>query len=146
MIDAGTTSQVSRRAYLLFPTRGAVALALGILLLLAGFDLRRLTTVVAVYCIVAALLTLHWVGAHRTQPRQALGLLAGTIGLVAGIGVVLRPLLDALLSRGALLDILGASAITTGVLRLLGFTLLAAHEGASSLLRRLLPSTAGSGT
>jgi len=39
---------------------------------------------------------------------------------VAGIAVVLRPLLEALLSRSALLVILGASAITTGVLRLLG--------------------------
>ena len=42
------------------------------------------------------------------------------IGLVAGIAVVLRPLLNALVSRGVLLDLLGASALATGVLRLLG--------------------------
>lgn len=117
---AGATGGVPRRAYVLFLARGVVALALGILLLLAGSDLNRLTTFVAVYWIVAAVLTLHWVSAHRTQPHRRLGLLAGTIGLVAGVAVVLRPLLDALLSSGALLDLLGASAVITGVLRLLG--------------------------
>jgi uncharacterized membrane protein HdeD (DUF308 family) len=120
MTGARTTTPGSQRAYLLFFARGVVALALGILLLLAGSDFNRLTTFVAVYWIVAAVLTLHWVGAHRTQPHRRLGLLAGTIALVAGTAVVLRPLLDALLSRGALLDVLGASALLTGVLRLLG--------------------------
>jgi len=49
MMGAGTTSRVSRRAYVLFLPRGVVALALGILFLLAGSDLNRLTTFVAVY-------------------------------------------------------------------------------------------------
>lgn len=31
----------------------------------------------------AALLTLHWVSAHRIQPHRRLGVLAGTVGLVA---------------------------------------------------------------
>lgn len=109
-----------RRAYVLFLVRGAVAFALGITLLTTGSNLDRLTTFVAVYWIVAALLTLHWVAAHRTQPHRRLGFLAGTIGLVAGIAVVLRPLLDAVLGRGVLLDLLGASAIATGLLRLSG--------------------------
>jgi len=115
-----SSSPISRRAYVVFLVRGVVALALGVTLLLEGSNLTRLTTFIAVYWIVAAVLTLNWVGAHRALPHRRLGFVAGVIGLVAGIAVVLRPLLNALVSRGVLLDLLGASALATGVLRLLG--------------------------
>lgn len=59
---------VPRWAYYVFLVRGAVALSLGVALLLAGSDLNRLTTFVAVYWIVAALLTLSWVSTHRAAP------------------------------------------------------------------------------
>jgi uncharacterized membrane protein HdeD (DUF308 family) len=120
MTAPGTTSRLPRWAYLLFLVRGVVALALGIMLLAAGSDFGRLTTFVAVYWIVAALLTLQWVRGHRMQPHRRLGLLAGGIALAAGVAVLLRSLLDALLSRGVALDVLGASAIVTGLLRLSG--------------------------
>ncbi len=110
-----------RWAYRLFLVRGVVALALGLALLLSGSSLSRLTTFVAVYWIVAALLTLRWVGGKPTLPHRWLGFLAGATALVAGTAVVLRGALGALLSRGALLDMLGLSAIATGLVRFGGW-------------------------
>lgn len=116
----GGAGAVSRRAYLIFLVRGAVALALGVSLLAVGENLSRLTTFVAVYWMVAALLTIRWVGARPALPYRRLALVAGLTGLVAGLAVVFRMLFEALLSEGAFLDFLGATAMTTGVLRLSG--------------------------
>jgi uncharacterized membrane protein HdeD (DUF308 family) len=111
---------IPRRTYLLFMVRGAVALAFGVTLLAAGANLSRLTTFVAVYWIVAALLTLNWVGTRRALPHRRLALAAGLTGLVAGVALVFRELFKALLGEGLFLDFLGATAIATGVLRLSG--------------------------
>ena len=111
----------SRRASRVLLVRGVMALVLGLSLLIEGSNLSRLTTFIAVYWIVAALLTLRWVGGRREVPHRPVGIIAGTIGLVVGLVVLIRPLLHELVSDGVLLDILGASAIVTGVLRLLGF-------------------------
>jgi uncharacterized membrane protein HdeD (DUF308 family) len=107
-------------AYVVFVARGTVALALGISLLFAGANLSRLTTFFAIYWIVGALLTLHWVVVHRVLPHRRLGFVAGSIALVAGVAVVLRSVIHALVGEGLLLDLLGASAIAIGSLRLLG--------------------------
>lgn len=109
-----------RQGYRLFVARGVVALSLGITLLATGSNLDRLTTFIAAYWIAAALLTLRWVGVHRAMVRRPLALAAGTFALVAGLAVILRHVLDALVSRGVLLDVLGASAIAIGLLRLAG--------------------------
>jgi uncharacterized membrane protein HdeD (DUF308 family) len=45
---------------------------------------------------------------------------AGATGLVAGVALVLRELLHALIDEGLLVDFLGVSAIATGLLRMLG--------------------------
>lgn len=111
---------ITRRAYLVFLVRGAVALALGVTLLAAGSNLSRLTTFVAIYWVAAALLTIRWVGARPALHYRRLALLAGVTGLVAGLAVVFRVLFKALLSEAAWLDFLGATAIFTGVLRLSG--------------------------
>jgi len=103
-----------------FHVRGTGALVLGVTLLVAGSNLSRLTTFIAVYWIVAALLTLRWVGTRRELPHRRLAFVAGVAGLVVGVAVVLRVLFNALLSEGAFLDFLGVTAVATGVLRLLG--------------------------
>jgi len=107
-------------AYVVFLIRGTVALALGLTLLSSGANLSRLTTFIAVYWIVAALLTLHWVGTQGLVPHRRLSYVAGVLGLVVGVALVLRELFRSLLSAGAFLDFLGASAIATGTLRLMG--------------------------
>lgn len=109
-----------RWASVIFFARGAVALALGVTLLFAGANLSRLTTFIAIYWIVAAVLTLHWVVVHRVLPHRWLGFVAGSIALVAGVAVVLRSVIHALVGEGLLLDLVGASAIAIGSLRLLG--------------------------
>lgn len=111
---------IPRWAYYVFLVRGAVALALGVALLLAGTSLTRLATFLALYWIVAALLTLRWAGAHRGAPGRRLGLLAGGLGLVAGITVLVGTRLGSVSYEGALLDFLGLSAAATGILRLSG--------------------------
>lgn len=117
----GVVPAIPRRAYRLLLVRGAVALALGIAVLLSGSKFSRLTTFVAVYWIVAALLTLRWVSGNPALPHRRIGFAAGVTALVAGMAVVFRGLLDELLSRAALLDILGVSALATGLLRMSGW-------------------------
>jgi uncharacterized membrane protein HdeD (DUF308 family) len=114
------SNPLPRWAYVIFVARGTVALALGVSLLFAGANLSRLTTFFAIYWIVAALLTLHWVLVHRVAPHRRLAFVAGTLALVAGLAVVLRSVIHALVGEGLLLDLLGASAIAVGGLRLLG--------------------------
>jgi len=118
--DPRSSAPLPRWAYVVFVARGTVALALGVSLLFAGANLSRLTTFVAIYWIVAALLTLHWVVVHRVVPHRRLAFVAGTLALVAGLAVVLRSVIHALVGDGLLLDLLGASAMAIGILRLLG--------------------------
>ena len=68
------------RAEALLLVRGAVAVSLGVLLLVAGTRLSRLTTFVAIYWIVAAVLTLRWVGERRALPHRRLAFGAGVLG------------------------------------------------------------------
>ena len=115
-----TVSQLPRRAYYLFLVRGGMALALAVALLFAGSSGSRIVTFVGVYWIVAAVITLRWVGAHRFAGGRRLGLLAGATGLAAGVAVALHGPLVGLLGEELLLDLLGLSAVATGLLRLFG--------------------------
>lgn len=113
-------SHLPRWAFYLFLVRGGMALALGVALLVAGSSGPRLVTFVGVYWIVAAVITLRWVGAHHVVRGRRLGLLAGATGLAAGVAVALREPLAGLVGEELLLDLLGLSAVATGLLRLFG--------------------------
>jgi uncharacterized membrane protein HdeD (DUF308 family) len=111
---------VSRRAYGIYLARATFALALGVALLVGGSGLSNLAGFIAVYWILAAMVTLRWVGAHPEAPGKGIGLFAGGVALVAGVGLALRHPLSGLFSEAALLDFFGATAMVMGFLRLSG--------------------------
>ena len=111
---------VPRRAYYIYLIRATVALALGTALLVAGSGLTNLASFIAVYWIIAAVITLRWVGGHREAGGRRLGFVAGGLALAAGVALALRHPLRDLFSERALLDFFGATAITMGLLRLSG--------------------------
>ena len=113
-------ASLPRLTYWIFLARGCFALVLGVALLASGSGLSRLGNFLAVYWIIGALLTLRWAVGHRAATGRRLGAIAGLIGIVAGILVLLRAVLDGLVGEGYLLDLLGLCAIATGILRLAG--------------------------
>jgi len=115
-----SSAQLPTFAVWMFLIRGSAALVLGIAALASDVDLSRLGTYVAVYWIVAALLTLRWAAGGDAERGRRLAVAAGTVGLAAGTMVLLRKPLSQLFDDGLLLDLLGSSAIATGLLRLFG--------------------------
>ena len=114
------SSQLPAWALFAFFLRGSLALALGIALLVSGSSLTRIGTYLAVYWIVASLLTLRWTLRHEVASGRRVGLLVGGIGLGTGVMVLLRLPLSTLVDEGALMDLLGLSVIATGLLRIFG--------------------------
>ncbi|HEU6445937.1 MAG TPA: hypothetical protein VFL61_12840 [Gaiellaceae bacterium] len=114
------SSQLPTWALFAFFLRGSLALALGIALLVSGSDLTRIGTYLAVYWIVASLLTLRWTLRHEVASGRRVGLLVGGIGLGTGVMVLLRLPLSTLVDEGVLMDLLGLSVIATGLLRVFG--------------------------
>jgi uncharacterized membrane protein HdeD (DUF308 family) len=107
-------------AYWVFLARGCLALALGAMLLVSDSGLTLLGNFLAVYWIVGAVVTLRWAAGNRPAAGHRLGTVAGLIGIVAGILVLLRAVLKEIVGRGHLLDLLGLCAMVTGLLRLSG--------------------------
>jgi uncharacterized membrane protein HdeD (DUF308 family) len=103
-----------------FIVRGTFALALGVALLFSGAGLSRLGTYVAVYWLLAALLTLRWASRQDAVSGRRVGAAAGAIGLATGLMVLLREPLSGLIDESLLMNLLGLSAIATGMLRLFG--------------------------
>ncbi|HET6642014.1 MAG TPA: hypothetical protein VFG93_01950 [Gaiellaceae bacterium] len=114
------SNQLPAWALFVFFLRGSLALALGIALLVSGSDLTRIGTYLAVYWIVAALLTLRWTLRHEAASGRRVGLLVAGIGLGTGVMVLLRQPLSTLVDDGVLMDLLGLSVIATGLLRVFG--------------------------
>lgn len=114
------SAHLSGFTYWIFLVRGSVALALGAALLVSGAGLSLLASFLAGYWILGALVTLRWVVGHPGVSGRRFGALAAAIGLVAGILLFLREVLDALIEQGLLLDLIGAIAIAMGLLRLSG--------------------------
>lgn len=112
--------QVPTWAIWVFLARGSLALALGFALLVSDAGLSRLGTYLAVYWLVAALLTLRWATRQRAVEGRRVAVAAGVVGLVAGVMVLLRVPLEGVVGEGRLMDFLGLSALATGVLRLVG--------------------------
>jgi uncharacterized membrane protein HdeD (DUF308 family) len=100
--------------------RGLVALFLGTALLVAGAGQSRLATYIGVYWLLGAVLTIRWLSRSRGIPGRRMGALAAAIGALAGVTLLAREPLDHLVGTGTLLNLVGAGAIATGTLRMLG--------------------------
>lgn len=100
--------------------RGAIALVLGIAMILAGESRSAITSFIGAYWLLGALLTTRFALAIRWRRGSQLGLTAGVIGVVAALLVLLRERFSSIVEPAALVALLGISAILMGLLRVLG--------------------------
>jgi hypothetical protein len=98
--------------------RAALALTLGVAVLLRDFGRPALANFIAVYWLVGALLTLRWAMAPPSRSRT--GIIAALLGAAAALLVLARLPLRHALGADTLLLVLGVAAVMTGVLRLGG--------------------------
>jgi uncharacterized membrane protein HdeD (DUF308 family) len=108
------------RGWWLILVRGLVALCLGSALLVAGAGQSRLATFIGIYWLLGAVLTIRWVMRSGSVAGRRVGALAAGIGAVSALALLARQPLDDVVGTGVLLDLVGAGAIATGAMRLLG--------------------------
>ena len=100
--------------------RGLVALCLGGALLVAGAGQSRLATFIGIYWLLGSVLTIRWVLRSREVPGRRLGALVAGVGAVTAVALLARRPLDDVVGTGVLIDLVGAGAIATGTMRMLG--------------------------
>ena len=100
--------------------RAAVALLLGLSVLLAEKSRPALGSFIGVYWVLGSLLTLRWVSRHRGERGARLAGAAAAMGILAGVLVLAREALQDVLSADVVLTLLGLTAVLTGLLRLSG--------------------------
>ena len=108
------------RYWWLMALRGLVALTLGVAVAVAGRGTARLVTFLGLYWLAGGLITLRLALAVRPRRGARLGLLAGTAAVVGALLVLLRHRLAGLVQPELLVELLGVSAVLTGVLRIVG--------------------------
>jgi len=119
------SSQVLVKYWWINLVRGVAALLLGIGLIL-GLGLAADTTTlksmlsqfIGIYLLGSGIMSLIWGFSNRK--RSGLWFAAGTLGLLGGIGFIIRPFIDGFLSPTALTIILGLVIVLTGVVHMLG--------------------------
>jgi uncharacterized membrane protein HdeD (DUF308 family) len=116
----GAAAPPGRRLWWIPAIRGAIAVALGVLVIVTGSHRMALVNFLGIYWLTGAALTATWALQTRWKRGSRLGLSAGVIGIVTGLLVLGRHALEPVLPAGFLLDALGASAVLTGTLRLAG--------------------------
>ena len=119
-VGVGERTNPSARGWSLTFVRGLVALCLGGALLVAGVGQSRLATFIGMYWLLGAVLTIRWVLRSPGVPGRRLGTLAAGIGALTAVALLARSPLDNVISTGVLLDLVGAGAIATGAMRILG--------------------------
>jgi uncharacterized membrane protein HdeD (DUF308 family) len=70
--------------------------------------------------LLVGLLTIRWVITIRWRRGSQIGLLAGSVSVIAALLVLFREQLQDTVSADTLIDVLGAAVLLTGGLRLLG--------------------------
>ena len=117
---AGGGAPPARRLWQIPAIRGTIAVALGVLAIATGSDRAALVNFLGIYWLFSAVLIIAWALRARWKPGSRLGLVAGIIGLVAGLLVLGRHLLEPVVSARFLVDAFAVSAVLTGTLRLVG--------------------------
>ena len=100
--------------------RGVLSILLGIALLLTQSNRAMLANFIGAYWLLSGLLTVKWAVTVRWRRGARIGLVAGSISVVAAALVLLREQLHDLISPNVLVNVLGVAAVLTGSLRLLG--------------------------
>ena len=120
--DAGRVAPEAppARLWWIMLARAAVAFLLGLVVLLSVKTRAALANFIGIYWLLGLLLTLRWLARHRRPSGNRLVWAAAILGIVAGLLVLLRFLLEDVLSTNLVLTLLGLTAILTGLLRLSG--------------------------
>jgi uncharacterized membrane protein HdeD (DUF308 family) len=108
------------RYWWLTVVRGLVALTLAFAIVVAGRGTARLVTFLGLYWLAGGLITLRFALAVRSRPGQRLGLMAGMAAVAGALLVLLRDRLSGLVHPDLLVELLGVSAVLTGLLRVVG--------------------------
>ncbi len=116
----GGGAQPSRIMWWIPAIRGAVAVLLGVLAIVTGSHRAALINFLGIYWLISAVVTVAWALRTRWKRGSRLGLMAGAIGIVAGLLVLFRHVLQPIVADRFLQDALGVLAILTGALRLVG--------------------------
>jgi uncharacterized membrane protein HdeD (DUF308 family) len=117
---AGMQLPAMARYWWLTALRGLVALTLALAIGLAGHSTARLVTFLALYWMTGGLITLRLAFAIRPRRGARLGLVAGSAAVMGAVLVLLRDQLSGLVHPDLLISLLGAAAVLTGLLRVLG--------------------------
>jgi uncharacterized membrane protein HdeD (DUF308 family) len=116
----GTRLPAIARYWWLTAVRGLVALTLALAITVGGRSTGRLVTFVGLYWMAGGLVTLRFALAIRPRRGARLGLTAGMAAVVGAVLVLLRDQLSGLADPDVLIQLLGVSAVLTGLLRVLG--------------------------
>ena len=120
--DAGRAAPKAppARLWWIMLARAAVALLLGLSVLLADKTRPALGNFIGVYWLLGSLLTLRWVLRHRGERGSRPAGVAAVVGVLAGVLVLARFVLEDVVPVDLVLTLLGLTAILTGLLRLSG--------------------------
>jgi uncharacterized membrane protein HdeD (DUF308 family) len=100
--------------------RGVFSLLLGTAVLFTQDNRAMLANFIGVYWLLSGLLTIRWAMTVRWLRGSRIGLAAGSLSVIAALLVLLREPLQDLIAPNILINVLGAAAVLTGSLRLLG--------------------------
>jgi uncharacterized membrane protein HdeD (DUF308 family) len=100
--------------------RGVVAMLLGGAVLFLDTDRAMLANFIGIYWLVSGVLTLRWASSVRWRRGSHLAAIAGVVGVIASLMILLRHPLQHVVSSSTLLALLGVAAALTGALRLIG--------------------------
>lgn len=121
--------------------RGAVALALGIAVLVASLGQSYLTTFLAVYFLLAGLAAIRSAAAEPARGRARLRRVAGIVAIVVAVGVLGRELSEQLGPDWVITTVLGLGSIAVGSMRLAGGFAENVVDATPTQARRRLPGS-----